>query len=477
MCHSERRFFSRSEKNDVRNPLTDCRKLLSANVKEIPQSLIRCANFGSFGMTVLFFLLISSAAFAQEENPYVPPAQKFFERMETGRYHDAFLLLDSSVQKMVSEKQIGQGWKVARKSLGAFKGLLQTRVEEIKPFNAVYLRCKFDSGTVDLKVVFTAAAKIVSFAFVPMEKYRMPPYADPSNMTESPIEVRTDSFTLKGILTLPKKGDHFPVVILVHGSGPEDKDETIKDNKPFKDLAYGLAANGIATLRYDKRTYIYGIKSAADPTKLTVKEETVDDAVSALKLAQTFKEIDPKKIFLLGHSLGAMCAPRIAKAEPFVAGIIMMAGNARPFEDLLAEQMAYVLPLQMPKKKADSLIAIVNKQVSKIKSGVYSDSTSRAFFGVPPSYWKDLKSYDQVATARSLTAKMLILQGEKDYQVTMTDFNLWKLGLASKNNVTFISYPGVFHLFMPGEGKPTDYERPEHISGQVITDIVQWIKK
>jgi dienelactone hydrolase len=428
----------------------------------------------SLAMTLM---ILSSAAFAQQENPYIPPAQKFFEAMETGKFHDAYLMIDTSVSKMASEKQVVDGWKNIRKKFGALKGLIQTRVEEMKPYNNVFLTFRFDSAVADLKLVFKDNLKIVGFFFVPPVHYKTPPYADLSKITERTIEVKTGSYILSGVLTLPKSGDHFPVVVMVHGSGPHDRDETIKDNKPFKDLALGLAAKGIATLRYDKRTFVYGFKSAPDPKMITMKEETIDDAVSALKLAKEQKEIDPKKVFLLGHSQGAMTAPRIAKEAPFIAGIIMMAGNARSFEDVIAEQMAFLLPQQMQKKQADSALQVVNTQIARIKKGDYNDSTAQLPLGLSAVYWKDVKKYDQVATAKSLSTSMLILQGEKDYQVTMKDFALWKSGLASKKNVTFISYSGFSHLFMPGEGKPTDYMKAGHVSENVINDIAQWIRK
>jgi hypothetical protein len=361
--------------------------------------------------------------------------------------------------------------------LGKLKKQLHSRVEEIKPYTDVFLTCAFDSGTLDLKVVFKDKPSIIGYFFVPTQKYSPPSYADTSAIIERPIEVKTGNYTLSGILTLPKKGDRFPIVILVHGSGPHDKDETIGSNKPFRDLALGLAAKGIATLRYDKRTFAYGIKSAPDPAKITLKEETVDDAVSALRLAKTFKEIDANKIFLLGHSLGAIAAPRIAKEAQFIAGIIFMAGNARSFEDVILDQMAYILPLQAPKPQADSILHVVTEQVARIRRRDFNDSTAKLPLGLSGVYWRDIKSYDQVVTAMQLTTPMLFLQGDKDYQVTMKDFTLWKKSLRAKKNATFISYPGLYHLFMPGEGKPSDYEKTDHIAVQVITDIAEWVKK
>ncbi len=425
----------------------------------------------------ILLITLSCSALAQKASIVVPIAQKFFIAMETGKYHEAYLMLDSSVKKIVSEEQNSAGWKKIRAKFGILKMQSKTRYEEMKPYVGVYLTCEFDSAVCDLKVVFKNNLLIAGYFFVPVVKYTLPPYADTSAIIQRPIEVKTGNYTLSGFLTLPKKGDHFPIVVLVHGSGPSDRDETIKDNKPFKDLALGLASKGIASIRYDKRTFTYGVKSAADPKLITLKDETVDDAVSALRLAQTIKEADPKKIFLIGHSLGAMAAPRIAKQTPFVAGVICMAGNSRPFEDVILDQMKYLVPMQVPKKQADSILNDIIAHIAQIKTGNFTDTSRNMLLGLSGVYWKDIRDYDQVEVAKSLSMPILFLQGEKDYQVNMKDFALWKQELAAKKNVQFISYPGLYHLFIQGDGKPTDYEKAGHISEKVITDISSWIKK
>ncbi|MGH7583941.1 MAG: alpha/beta hydrolase family protein, partial [Gemmatimonadales bacterium] len=132
---------------------------------------------------------------------------------------------------------------------------------------------------------------------------------------------------LPGTLTLPAGSGPFPIVVLVHGSGANDRDETIGPNKPFRDLAWGLAERGIAVLRYDKRGYVRPAWFAG--RNFTVDDETVQDALSALTLARALPEADSTSSFLLGHSLGAIMAPRIAKADGKVAGLIIMAGATR----------------------------------------------------------------------------------------------------------------------------------------------------
>src|SRR5262249_23144105 len=136
----------------------------------------------------------------------------------------------------------------------------------------------------------------------------------------------------------------FPAVVLVHGSGPNDRDETILGNKPFRDLAGGLASQGIAVLRYEKRTRAHAAKLAVKTP--TLDEEVTDDAVAAGKLLRRTKDVDPKRVFVLGHSLGATMAPRIGERDPDIAGLIVLAGATRPLEDLILEQVSYAFSLR-----------------------------------------------------------------------------------------------------------------------------------
>src|SRR5579872_7061388 len=182
-----------------------------------------------------FLFSIISPAFAQQPETLIPIAKNFFSAMEQGKFHDAYLMLDTSITKVISEAQNTAGWKSIRAKLGALKRQTKVRTEETLPYTGVYLTCVFDSGTIDLKVVFKEGAHIVGYFFVPVQKYKIPSYADTTALIERNVEVKTGNYVLSGILTLPKKGDHFPIIVLVHGSGPNDKDETIDANKPFKD--------------------------------------------------------------------------------------------------------------------------------------------------------------------------------------------------------------------------------------------------
>jgi dienelactone hydrolase len=266
--------------------------------------------------------------------------------------------------------------------------------------------------------------------------------------------------------------------VLVQGSGPCDRDETVGANKPFRDLAWGLATKGIAVLRYEKRTTEHAAKLMAHPVRLTVEEETIADALDAASRLRAANGIDPKRVFVLGHSLGALVAPRIGKTDANIAGLIMMAGPTRPLEDLLVEQTRYLLSLDgNASPEGAAKLAALEAEVAKIKKLTATSSSTNWILGGPPEYWLDLRAYNAVATAKTLKQPLLILQGGRDYQVTPVDFEGWKTGLGSRPGVTFKLYPKSNHLFIAGEGKssPAEYDQPGHVEEGVISDIVEWI--
>ena len=145
---------------------------------------------------------------------------------------------------------------------------------------------------------------------------------------------------------------------------------------------------------------------------------------------------------------------------------------------LIVEQVKYLLSLKPEMSDADrAQLESIEADAEALKNLDASTDPSTTYFGVPAVYWLDLKHYDPVATAQTLTLPMLILQGGRDYQVTMTDFKLWQDGLAGHDNVTFISYPTLNHLLISGEdpSTPTEYNQPGHVASQLIQDVANWI--
>jgi dienelactone hydrolase len=411
-------------------------------------------------------------------------AEAWVDLLVAGKYADAEKQLDAAMTRALPEGKLKETWEGLAAQVGPFQKRTVSRADQQGGFDLVFVTCQFEKTPLAVKVVFDKDGKVGGLWFVPTDQsaeYQLPAYAKPNAYTEREVTVGQGEWALPGTLTVPKGEGPFPAVVLVHGSGPQDRDETIGPNKPFRDLSAGLATRGMAVLRYEKRTKEHGADMLATLDRLTVKEETVDDALAAVALLRKTKEIDPERIFVLGHSQGGTFAPRIGAADPKIAGLIIMAGTVRPLEDILVDQLSYVLPLEVkdPAEVAKQL-AVVKEQVARVKDPKLSIDTPRDKLplGVPASYWLDVRDYDPAKAAQALKQRILVLQGGRDYQATTADFDLWKAALAGRKNVTLKLYPNLNHLFAPGNGKatPAEYMKGgQHVSEEVIADIAGWI--
>jgi dienelactone hydrolase len=410
-------------------------------------------------------------------------ASAFLKALTESDWKAASKDFDATMQKVMPTDKLEKTWKGLIAQVGALKKTVGVRTEAVAKYDIVFLTCQFEKQTLDVKVVFDKEKRLTGLFFVPTRpaEFAVPPYANRESFQEEEVVVgKSGDWPLPGTLTLPRGTGPFPVVVLVQGSGPHDRDETIGPNKPFRDLAWGLASQGVAVLRYTKRTKEHGPKFAALKT-YTLQDETIDDARAAVALLRTNPAINPRRIFVLGHSLGALAAPRIGEQGHGLAGIILLAGNSRPLEDLILEQFTYLYSLQgelsaEDRKKLDD----IKKQVARVKKADLAAETPKADLplGIAAPYWLHLRAYNPVATAAKLEMPILILQGERDYQVTMDDFAGWKKGLEGRKGAVLKSYPALNHLFHKGVGKakPEEYEKPGHVAKEVIDEIATWIK-
>jgi len=281
---------------------------------------------------------------------------------------------------------------------------------------------------------------------------------------EVALQVGADpQYPLGATLTVPDGPGPFPAVVLVHGSGPLDRDETVGATRMFADLAAGLAARGIAVLRYDKRTFTYADRLTND---LTLDDEVIDDAVDAVYTLAARREIDASRIVVVGHSLGGMLAPEIATRAGHVAGVALLAPPARPPLDILRDQLRY---LGAP---ADVRVAV--EQASIVDALPLAPTEPVYVLGMPLTYWRDWERHDGIAAARALAIPTLVIQGGRDYQVTAEDFVLWKHGLP---HASFVWLPADNHALIAGRGRPgpRDYAREAHVDVRAISKLAAFV--
>jgi dienelactone hydrolase len=260
---------------------------------------------------------------------------------------------------------------------------------------------------------------------------------------------------------LPDAPGPHPAVVMLPGSGPMDRDESIGRNKPFKDIAWGLASRGIAVLRFDKVTLVH--PGELDET-FTADDEYVPHALAAAELLRGRDDV--ARVFVLGHSLGGTMAPRIAAAEPSIAGLIILAGATQPLHWAAVRQLRYL----------DQHVDEIVRQAQNVDSPDLSTATPNTDlpFGVPAAYWLSLRGYDAPALAASLHKPILVLQGGRDYQITVADDLVkWQEALDGTIKV----YDADNHLFFTGSGpsKPAEYERAQHVDPAVVADIADWL--
>ena len=293
-------------------------------------------------------------------------------------------------------------------------------------------------------------------------------------------------YPLNGCLTLPENTENpVPAVVFVHGSGSSNMDEKVGKLTPFRDLAYGLAAHGIASVRYDKRTFAHAFKLLRDKSlTVTVKEETIEDAILAAELLRKDPRIDPQKVFLIGHSMGGMLAPRIDAEGGNFRGLILLAGTPRRLEEVLVEQNNEALA-----GMKGLLRRLVEKQIGKLNhsfDGLYemSDEEAKAKKmggGVTLYYFKEMGEPTVESYLKSTEKPILVMQGERDFQVKAdTDFRMYKEILADHPDATFILYENLNHAFVPSVygsllKAKQEYAKEQHIGENVISDIARWI--
>ena len=422
-------------------------------------------------------LLLPVAATAAQPRPVVDAvarATELLDHMDAGDYAAAEAMFTADLARAVPADKLGAVWTALPRQAGAATGRGTPVLEVQGDMRLVAIPLHYANAELVAKVAVQPDGRIAGFLIQPAPP---PPPADVD--ADDGFDERDFAVAgLPGTLAMPAGASadaQVPAVVLVHGSGPHDRDETIGPNRPFLDLARGLAAEGIAVLRYEKRTKARPQEFADGD--FDVDEETTADAVAAVAALRGVEGIDPDRIHVLGHSQGGMLAPRIARQSGHVAGLVMLAAPARRLLDLLPEQNRFVLGqdggISAPEQ---AFLETLDAQIANVRNGA-DVPPAELPLGLPAVYWRSMDAIDPVADARATALPILLLHGGRDIQVTDTDWQLWQAALGSADNATLRRYPTLNHLGIAGEGPGTldEYQRPGNVDATLVADIATWI--
>ena len=404
-------------------------------------------------------------------------AARFVELADRGEWEAIEALFAPKLRAVASADVVRAAWTSEAVPLGDLAGLGLARVEPIdEELTRVRLPVGFAKG--DLTIVISTAGDglLHGLLLSAPGEWAPPSYAAPKRFAEHDVVVGEGPLAVPGTLTVPRGAGPFPAAILLSGGGPFDRDGTAGPLKPLKDLAWGLGSRGVASLRFDKVGAVHG-EVLAEMIEFTAADEYLPYVRDAFRQLDQHPEISSDRIFVVGHSMGAKMAPRAAEAEPGIAGLVLMAADATPMQRAAVRVVRYLAGLGLVPQEA---VAVVEQQAANVERADLSASTPTEDLplGYSGAYWLDMRGYDPVATARKLTQPMLILQGGRDYQVTVDDdLALWRAGIGDRANVDIRVYDADNHMFAPGTGAstPAEYAAPANVDSAVIDDIVRWL--
>jgi alpha-beta hydrolase superfamily lysophospholipase len=409
-------------------------------------------------------------------------AISFVENLLRENYSSCENAFSAVLKEQLSQEKLRETWEGTIAGAGRYVRTLQTMVETKGSFDIVQVYLLFEGkGIVAILAYREERIQGITFNHFDPQTFSMSTDVLPKDVEEVTVTIGQNHYPLPGKLTRTTGQQSRSAVVLVHGSGPQDMDETILGNKPFRDLAWGLTKSGIDVLRYDKRTYAHTEEiSKTLASQFTVYEETIEDAILAGRL---LVDMGYERIFLAGHSLGGMLAPRIqTDSDGLFAGIIILAGSPRTLTDIILDQNNDSIS-SMPDEQRNAAQAVIQAEKQKLAAiDTMTDEqlTMETVFSMPGHYVKDMNAYDTFEIAANISEPVLVLQGALDFQVyAEKDFSLWKVAFKDNPLAQFVLYEGLGHLFTAAPEIPTrtvaDYTPPSHVSGKVIEDMTKFI--
>ncbi|MFT4521499.1 MAG: pimeloyl-ACP methyl ester carboxylesterase [Bacteroidia bacterium] len=421
---------------------------------------------------VVLCLLFDQIILAQN---IVLQSQEIAHLLQKNKLNKVYSKLSPEFQQSFSKRKFKTSWKQLVKTNGNIQSIKRSDTINATSTSTIVVLEKL---MLNLLVSSDGSGKISGFGLRPLS-YAPPKESQNKIYGKERVIIKTDTFSMKGELTFPIDCDQCPLVILVHGSGCSDMDESAYALAPFKDLALTLSNQGIATLRYNKRCNEYPA-SISKKEAWTLQDETINDALSAVRLSKNFSQIDTNRIYVLGHSLGAFAAPRIAEMDTTLAGIILLAGPSRPLYEVLEQQITESI------MKDDKMSILekkfrkpVDEEINKLRSKNFDQIDEIKYMAYwPKSFFVDLADYNPIESCKNLNCRILITQGDRDFQVSyIYDFQPFANELEPYDHIECTLFRGLNHFYVWGEEESdiTEYFYPSNVDSDFMEYLGNWI--
>ncbi|KMK78021.1 alpha/beta fold hydrolase [Alkalihalobacillus pseudalcaliphilus] len=416
-------------------------------------------------LILLVFLLLVACSVSTTEKADDIIAKLFDEEYE--------VIVDSYFADELKERltvdELREQWETIHQVHSHLENQQGPKVSHNNQHDIVEYLYDTEQGTVKMRMIFDESKQLTSLNFSDEVIVQMP-----EGVMEEEVTVgEGNEFELGGTITVPSEIEgKIPVVVIVHGSGPNNRDGEMLELTPYRDIAWGLAERGIASIRYDKRTLIY--PEAFMNQDFTWYEETVDDAVLAAEIVSSDDRFD--QVYLVGHSLGGMAGPVILSESDRFDGFISLAGSLRSFSDIIMDQFEY---LHQTGHVPEEQLERIRVEYEKSKK-LHELDGGETVFGLPVTYLNTMEDFRYEAFFEESKKPIFIVQGEDDYQVTFKDYQSWQEALENYEPVTFQLYPGLNHFFVhyegPHKGTPNEYGYGGSFSEDVLDDMARWME-
>lgn len=446
--------------------------------------MLKTSIFNSF--LILIFVISSFSLIANEDVSIERPKQ-IISNFQNGNVDEIYNQFDSIMSQKLNPTRLAPIWKQLTANYGAFNGFGLQDTNTIGDNLVINTDLNFEKAVMNFMISVNSKSNKISGMYIseqekkeeaPIIEHKLPNYIDTTKFKEIDVVVK-DVFDLKGKMSMPNNFEKNIVFILVHGSGPNDMDETIGENKFFQNLAWGLASDGYGVLRYNKLTFEHGIDLVKINPKLTQKDEYNNSIKGAIKLIKENPLTNKSKIILIGHSQGASVITDFAN-DNSVDGLVLLSGSPRKLYDLYTEQLEYLFSIDGVETQAEKSMLQEHKDrinyfKSHNKNKIQTDSLP---LGLNYEYWMYLEKYNPIENLKKSKKPTLIINGGHDYQVTKADFKLWESNLKDKSNIKFDYIDNVNHIYSetPKMSVPGDFQKYLPIVPILFKDIEKWVE-